>query len=178
MFRVHVSPFEENGIKKWGLFYEDKKGNKQHLTEDFKQLVFDTEADAKAKLGAIEAERQSEDAAEAFSLEEAKSFAESHQWKFATTYANTAPHEYLVKKWLSEEDRLLFERLVQTINKESVVGYFYGHKNNYLILGDHYYWYMIDCYPENLAVDLINRTTTDYLEYRDGAYYYKERQKL
>ena len=44
-------------------------------------------------------------------------------------------------------------------------------------LGDHYYWYMLDCYPENLAVDLINRTTTDYLEYRDGAYYYKERHK-
>ena len=85
------------------------------MTEDFKQLVFDTEADAKAKLGAIEEERQSEDAAEAFSLEEAKSFAESHRWKFATTYANTAPHEYLVKKWLSEEGRLLFERLVQTI---------------------------------------------------------------
>ena len=24
-------------------------------------------------------------------------------------------------------------------------------------------------------IDLINRTTTDYLEYRDGAYYYKEK---
>ena len=64
--------------------------------------------------------------------------------------------------------------MVQTINQYSVVGYFYGHKNNYLILGEHYYWYMD--YPENLAVDLINRTTTDYLEYRDGVYYYKERR--
>ena len=180
MFRVCVSSFEDNGIKKWGLFYEDKKGNRKHLTENFKPLVFDTEAGAKAKVGSIEAERRSEDAAEPFTLEEAKSFAESHQWKFATTYAETAPHEYLVKKWLSEEDRLLFERLVQTINKDSVVGYFYGHKNNYLILGDHYYWYMADCYPDNLAVDLINRTTTNYLEYRDGAYYYKndDREKL
>lgn len=177
MFRVYVSEFMDKGIKKWGLFYEDKRGNRQHLTEDFKHLVFDTETDAKAKLCAIENERQSENAAEAFSLAEAKSFAERHQWKFATTYANTAPHEYIVKKWLPKDDRLLFERLVQTINKESVIGYFYGHKNNYLILGDYYYWYMIDCYPENLAVDLINRTTTDYLEYRDGAYYYKERHK-
>ncbi len=176
MTKVHVSVFEDSGIKKWGLFYEDKKGNKQHLTEDFKQLVYDTEAEAKDKLDAIEAERRSEDMAESFSLEEAKAFAESHQWKFATTYAKTAPHEYLVKKRLSEKDRLLFERLVQTINTEAIVGYFYGHKNNYLILGDYYYWYMIDCYPENLAVDLINRTTTDYLEYRDGAYYYKERK--
>ena len=173
MTKVHVSAFEDNGITKWGLFYEDNKGVKQHLTEDFKKIAFDTEAGAKAKLDAIEVERHSEDSAKAFSMEEARVFADSHKWKFATTYAKTAPHEYLVKKWLSEEDRLLFERLVQTINKDSVVGYFYGHKNNYLILGDHYYWYMIDCYPENLAVDLINRTTTDYLEYRDGAYYYK-----
>ena len=27
--------------------------------------------------------------------------------------------------------------------------------------------------PDNMAVDLINRTTTDYPEFRDGAYYYK-----
>ena len=173
MSKVYALEIEDDGITKWGLFYEDQKGNTQHLTEGFKKLVFDTEADAKDKLAFIEAERKSEDSAAPFSFDDAKAFVESHKWKFATTYAKTAPHEYLVKKWLSEDDRLLFERLVQTINKESVVGYFYGHKNNYLILGDHYYWYMIDCYPENLAVDLINRTTTDYLEYRDGAYYYK-----
>lgn len=174
MFKVYVSACEDNGITKWGLFYEDKKDHKQHLTEDFKPLIFDTESEAKTKLDAIEAERRSEDSAEAFSVEEAKTFVENRKWKFATTYAKTAPHEYLVKKWLSEDERRLFERLVQTINKESVVGYFYGHKNNYLILGDYYYWYMVDCYPENLAVDLINRTTTDYLEFRDGAYHYKE----
>ncbi|MCR5235431.1 MAG: hypothetical protein K6E53_16235, partial [Lachnospiraceae bacterium] len=106
--------------------------------------------------------------------EEAKTFAESHKWKFATTYAKTAPHEYLVKRWLNETDQLLFERLVQTINEHAVTGYFYDHLNKYLILGDRYYWYM-PIYPENMAVDLINRTTTDFLEYRDGAYYYKDR---
>ena len=108
-------------------------------------------------------------------MEEAKSFVKNHKWKFATAYAKTAPHEYIVKKWLSDEDRLFFEQLVQTTNKYSVVGYFYGHENNYLILDDNYYWYMD--YPENLAVDLINRTTTDYLEYRDEAYYYKEKKR-
>ncbi len=50
----------------------------------------------------------------------------------------------------------------------NLVGYFYGHKNDYLILGKHYYWFIP--LPDNLAVDLINRTTTDNLEYRDGAY--------
>lgn len=174
MSKLYISSFEENRIIRWGLFYEDAKGV-QHLTEDFKPLTFDTEDQAKFKLEVIETERQSEESAIPFSFEEAKLFAGSHKWKYATTYARTAPHEYLVKKWLSQEDRLLFERLIQTINTQSVVGYFYGHKNNYLILGDHYYWYM-PVYPENMAVDLINRTTTDYLEYRDGAYYYKPKK--
>ena len=174
MSRIFVSAYQDNGGIKWGLFFEDLKGNKQHLTEDFKQIIYDSEKEAKEKLDAIEAERRREDSAIEFSMEEAKSFVERHKWKFATTYAKTAPHEYLVKKWLSEDDRLLFERFVQTIIKNAVVGYFYGNKNNYLILGDHYYWYMD--YPENMAVDLINRTTTNYLEFRDGAYYYKEKK--
>ncbi len=174
MSRVFVSQYDDNGTPRWGLFYEDTKG-RHTLTEDFKPLIFDEEDDAWDKLKMIETERRSEDAAVSFSIEEAKLFAESHAWRFATTYAQTAPHEYLVKRWLSEQDQRLFERLVQTINSESVVGYFYGHKNNYLILGEHYYWYM-PFYPDNMAVDLINRTTTDHLEYRDGAYYYKVKQ--
>ena len=173
MSTLYVLSVEENGEKKWGLFYDDEKG-RQNLTEDFKPLFFDSESEAKDRLAIIEGERQREDTAIPFSAEEARSFAEGEKWKFATTYAKTAPHEYIVKKWLSDEDQLLFERFVQTINKESVIGYFYGHKNNYLILGDHYYWYM-PFYPDNVAVDLINRTTTDYLEYRDGAYYDKPR---
>ena len=176
MTKLYVSSFDDNGITKWAIFY-DEDGKKHHLTEDFKPIVFDTEKEVIAKLSVMEKERESEDFADPFSVEEAKLFAESHKWKFAKTYANTAPHEYLIKKWLPEEERVLFERLVQTINNNSVIGYFYGHKNNYLILGDYYYWYM-PCYPENMAVDLINRTTTDYLEYRDGAYYYKPKESM
>ncbi len=171
MTNIYVDDFEENSLKRWGLFYENEKGILTHLTEDFKTVSFDNEAEAKEKLRLIEEERRSEDAAVAFSFDEAKAFAESHKWKFATTYAKTAPHEYLVKKWLPENEQRRFERLVQAINKDYVIGYFYGHENKYLILGDYYYWYM-PCYPGNMAVDLINRTTTDYLEYRDGAYHY------
>lgn len=174
MSKLYVLSYEENKITKWGLFYDDEQGQ-HHLTENFKLLIFNTKDEAEARLVEYEIERRSENMAVAFSIEEAKNFAESHRWKFASTYAKTAPHEYLIKKWLSEEDRLQFERLVQTINKESVIGYFYGHKNNYLILGNYYYWYM-PCYPENMAVDLINRTTIDFLEYRDGTYYYKPKE--
>jgi hypothetical protein len=171
MARLYVDSFESNNVTKYGIF--DVWGDKPQLyTEDFQPLVFDTEEEAKARLAAIEAEKERSDKAIPFSVEDAKKYAESHFWKFASTYAKSAPHEYLVKRWLVKEDQLLFERFVATMKENSVVGYFYGHKNMYLILGDHYYWHMPG--PENLAVDLINRTTTDYLEYRDGAYYYKE----
>lgn len=176
MTDLYITEFEDKGNGYWGLFYGNEKGEKTALYEDFKQVIFRTRGEAQAKLDAISAERQSEDNAVAFSFDEAKTFAENHKWKYASTYAKTAPHEYLVKKWLPEEDRKQFERLVQAINKDYVIGYFYGHENKYLILGDYYYWYM-PCYPDNMAVDLINRTTTDYLEFRDGAYYYKPKEQ-
>lgn len=173
MSKVYVSEYDDNGAAKFALYaeYGDKT---ELLQEDWKPVIFDSEEEAKSKLEAIEAEKAREDTALPFSLEDAEKYAESHYWKFATTYAKTAPHEYMIKKWLIDEDKLLYERFVATIKKDSVIGYFYGHQNNYLILGDHYYWYMP--LPDNMAVDLINRTTTDYLEFRDGAYYYKGKE--
>ena len=173
MSKIFISSFKEEENTRWGLFYTDDKNEPQPFKEDWNHVVFDTEEAALAKLNAIEAEHERENTAKPFSLEDARKYAESHKWKFASTYAKTAPHEYLVKRWLVEEDQLLYERFVATMKSHSVIGYFYGHKNDYLILGDHYYWFMPG--PDNMAVDLINRTTTDYLEFRDGAYYYKPR---
>ena len=171
MSKIYVSEFEQDDVTLYGLFYDDHKGERHPHEEDWKHVTFESEDEANAKLAELAAERAREDAAVPLTLEEAKSFAESHQWKFASTYAQTAPHEYLVKRWLSEEDKLMFERFVQTMKHNSVVGYFYSHKNDYLILGDHYYWFMVQY--ENKAINLINRTTTDYLELKDGVYRYR-----
>lgn len=173
MSKIYISSFDDNGVLKYGLY----DGRDDELfQENWKPVVFDTEKEAQDKLKKIEEERKREDEAVPFALEEAERYAESHYWKFATTYAKTAPHEYCIKDWLVDEDKLLYERFVATMKRNSVVGYFYGHKNDYLILGKHYYWYMP--LPDNLAVDLINRTTTDYLEFKDGAYYYKGMDKI
>lgn len=170
MPKVYVSEYDDNGVERFALYAE--YGNKTELLqEDWKPVVFDSEEEASKKLAEIESEKEREDTAVPFSLDEAQKYAESHFWKFASTYARTAPHEYLIKKWLVEEDKLLFERFVATIKTHAVIGYFYGHENRYLILGEQYYWYMP--LPDNMAVDLINRTSTVYLEYKDGAYYYK-----
>ena len=171
MTKLIISTQDDNGLVKYGLLYDDSG---DPYKEEWKPVLFETQEEAEKKLAVLESERAREDDATPFSLKEAQKYAESHYWKFASTYAKSAPHEYCMKKWLVEEDQLLYERFVATIRKHSVVGYFYGHKNDYLILGDHYYWFMP--VPDNLAVDLINRTITDYLEYREGAYYYKPKQ--
>lgn len=172
MVRLYVAVYEDDNSKY--AIYDDRNNAHNVFTENFKPMIFDTEAEAKAKLATYEAEKARENRAIPFSLEDARKYAESHYWKFASTYAKTAPHEYCIKTWLVDEDQLLYERFVATMKANSVVGYFYGHKNDYLILGDHYYWYMP--VTENMPVDLINRTTTDNLEYRDGAYYYKGKE--
>ncbi len=168
MTKLVVSTYEDNHPGKYVLFCDDSG---ELYKEDWQPVLFDSEAEARQKLSDLESERSRENVAIPFSLDEARRYAENHFWKFASTYAKSAPHEYCIKKWLAKDDQLLYERFVATIRKHSVVGYFHGHKNDYLILGDHYYWFMPG--PDNLAVDLINRTTTDFLEYRDGAYYYK-----
>jgi hypothetical protein len=170
MIRLYVGSYEEAGTIKYAI-YDDRNDEHNIYSENWNKQVFDTEDEACAKLASLEDERAREDQAIPFSLDDAMKYAESHYWKFASTYAKTAPHEYCIKSWLVEEDQLLYERFVATMKTNSVVGFFYGHKNDYLILGKHYYWYMP--LPDNLPVDLINRTTVDNLEFRDGAYYYK-----
>lgn len=170
MSKLYVSEYE-NG--KYGIFDSIDDCIYQ---ENFKPLIFDSIDEAKMKLSAYENEKERENKTRPFTIDEAKKYAESHFWKYASTYAETAPHEYMVKHWLVDDDKLLFERFVATMKANSVIGYFYGHENNYFILGDHYYWYMPTA--DNLPVDLINRTTTDYLEFRDGAYYYRGKYNI
>ena len=156
MSKLYIAQLEDSATPAYGLFYDDRRGVRQPHCEKWEHVVFDSREGAERKLEAIEAERAREDKAEPLSLAEAEHFAQEHKWKFATTYAKTAPHEYLVKAWLAEEDQLLYERFVQTMKHNSVTGYFYGHPNQYLILGDKYYWFMGQ--HDNMAVDLINRT--------------------
>ena len=167
---LFVRKYKDN----WEIAYKSSEGKIDTHQENFEPLRFKTKESAQAKLSDIANVRKREDQAVPFTKEEAEAYAERHKWKFAKTYAKSAPHEYLVKSWLSEDDQLDYERFVATMKRESVVGYFYSHKNNYLILGDHYYWFMGQY--ENMAIDLINRTTTDYLEFKDGAYYYKGKE--
>ena len=96
MTKLYVSTYEEEN-KTYFAIYDDRNNAHNIYSENWNKLIFDTKEEAESKLASLEAERAREDKAVPFSLEDAKKYAESHYWKFASTYAKTAPHEYCIK---------------------------------------------------------------------------------
>lgn len=63
-------------------------------------------------------------------------------WRFSKTYANSNPHEYIVRnKCSSIED---FDFLCELIKNNGHIEYFYNHRGTYLSIGDFTYWVMGD----------------------------------
>jgi len=91
-------------------------------------------------------------------LDRAKIFIDSADWIFAKTYAETAPHEYIVKNRLPKEKWAEFEFLVQSIFSEGTDKFFYQTPVRYLIIDNKRYWVM-DKTVETTV--LINRCDND-----------------
>jgi len=65
------------------------------------------------------------------------SIIEQQPWKFAKTYAQTAPHEYIVDQWNIE----LFEEICHLIDTEGYEELFYGKPFRYYNIGEFKYWH-------------------------------------
>lgn len=64
----------------------------------------------------------------------------NNKWRFAKTYANTHPHEYIVKgRCSSDED---FDFLCEYIKKNGETQHFFNWTGTYLSIGDYTYWAM------------------------------------
>lgn len=72
------------------------------------------------------------------------------KWIFAKTYADSNPHEYIVRRLCKSVD--FFDALCEQIKKEGHPEYFFNHKYIYLTIGDYTYWNM---------GDVINRRRND-----------------
>ena len=59
------------------------------------------------------------------------------QWKFADTYAETAPHEYIIDKWNIE----LFKDICHSIDTEGYEETFYSRPFRYHNRGGFKYWH-------------------------------------
>ncbi|MCC7570714.1 hypothetical protein KO465_05180 [Candidatus Micrarchaeota archaeon] len=85
-------------------------------------------------------------------------FIRKNKWNEAVTYRETAPHEYLVKDKLSEEDKKTFERFVVFIRENGYEQKFYSQTYIYYNVGEKKYWTMGDPIEKT---EILNRDDKD-----------------
>ncbi len=62
-------------------------------------------------------------------------------WRWASTYAETWPHEYVLLQ--KDSQRELLVAVCERLNDgEGVPGRFFSMRNQYLFIGNHKYWFM------------------------------------
>ncbi|MBR3309837.1 MAG: hypothetical protein IKG00_08100 [Lachnospiraceae bacterium] len=77
----------------------------------------------------------------AMTTEELRFFVQNESWIFAKTYAQKAPHEYIVRNKIngSDED---FMAMVDYIQENGITMYFWNHPNKHIFLDGYQYWVM------------------------------------
>lgn len=70
-----------------------------------------------------------------------REFVNKQFWRFASTYAKKAPHEYIIRH-KSEGTDEEFLSLAHCIEKYGMVMWFWNRPNKYLYLDGKYYWTM------------------------------------
>ena len=77
-------------------------------------------------------------------LNSINTFIEKQNWTFAKTYAQKAPHEYIVRnKHVGSDEE--FMTMVNYIQNYGVTMYFWNHPNKYIFLNGKQYWVMRVC---------------------------------
>lgn len=89
-------------------------------------------------------------------LSNVENIIEKNKWIFAKTYANTHPHQYIVKSRCSGEGD--FDCLCEYIKKYGHFEYFFKKRGTYCSIGEFTYWNM---------GDIINRRWNDMYQLTD-----------
>ena len=89
---------------------------------------------------------------------EIKVFFDKQTWTFAKTYADRAPHEYIVRHKHEGTDEEFMAAAEYIINN-GITMYFWNHPNKYIFLDGRQYWVMRD--SEDDPSTIINRCNLD-----------------
>ena len=85
---------------------------------------------------------------------EIRDFIEKQNWIFAKTYADRAPHEYVVRDNINGSDEEFME-VVNHIFTEGITMYFWNYPNKYIFVDGYQYWVMRD--SEDDPTTVLNR---------------------
>ena|SRR5579862_505188 len=97
--------------------------------------------------------------------EHLRQFVTSCQWTFAKTYADTWPHEYIVRKNVDED---LFIQLVLHIRVNGYEGSFYSKRITYFDEGGMVYWTMGSPVEKTTIVNRCKKEQTYEERFKNG----------
>ena len=97
-----------------------------------------------------------------------RNFVAATRWRFAKTYVESYPHEWMLQQWVDAD---AFSRAIQSIEQWGLVEPFWKAERRYLYVDERKYWHMGNPSSENPAEHptLINRTWLDVSRYRENA---------
>ena len=108
-----------------------------------------------------------------YSEQQFKEFVNKFEWIFAKTYAEIAPHEYIVLKKVGYQHKAEFIKIAEFIRQKGFEAFYYSRVGFYYILDEYYYWTM----DENVKdTDLINRAKLSEYELINNSWYWKKRK--
>ena len=93
---------------------------------------------------------------------ELRDFIDKQSWIFAKTYANKAPHEYIVRGRINGTDEE-FIAAVNYIQEHGITMLYWGHPNKYIFLDGRQYWVMRN--DENDPMTILNRCNCEEYNY-------------
>ena len=108
-----------------------------------------------------------------FTEQEFREFVNKFDWIFAKTYAETAPHEYIVLKKVGIEYKNDFVKVANFIRENGFKAYYYSRVGFYYIMDKYYYWTMDEDVNDT---DLINRAKKDDYELINNRWKWKGRK--
>src|SRR5262245_58478832 len=97
-----------------------------------------------------------------------RNFVAATRWRFAKTYVESYPHEYMLQQWVDVD---AFSTAIQCIEQWGVVESFWNAERRYLYVDGRKYWHMGNAaskVPDERPT-LINRTWLDVSRYRENA---------
>ena len=99
---------------------------------------------------------------ESIDINRLRAFFNKQSWTFAKTYANKAPHEYIVRSKINGTDEEFMRSVIFILHKGFTMHY-WNYSNKYFFLDGHQYWVMRD--DEDDPTTVINRCNVDEYKY-------------
>ena len=102
--------------------------------------------------------------------EEIEQFIAQNKWTYAKTYAQTIPHEWIIRPKVKEK----FDDFIKVIRERGVKARFFKREYTYFEFGNYYYWVMNSLTETDFIINRASKDTYELKELNGQLYMFKK----